>query len=206
MEDESSPSRLACDRRCHRTPRGWVSCDPRPRPEVHLSSSAEAALLRPRVHRLAFPWKCHGLFPQKGRRTTRRMKESEVIHAHDCRRPSYREPLWSPGVYRHGDTDIWSQQRSALARMHSLLYVRIPTRSHFRGSLLPVRRSSWPDIGDHEGAGLVPVLMGTTCGRFEHNNSTLVTSLCMNIGCHVCSIYPLTGLKYQLKWFEEMWR
>lgn len=33
---------------------------------------------------------------------------------------------------------------------------------------LPVCRSSWPDIGDHEGAGLVPVLMGTTWGRIGH--------------------------------------
>lgn len=32
-------------------------------------------------------------------------------------------------------------------------------------SVLPVCRTSWPDIGDHEGAGLVPVFMDTTCEK-----------------------------------------
>lgn len=32
-------------------------------------------------------------------------------------------------------------------------------------SVLPVCRTSWPDVGDHQGARLVPVLMDATCER-----------------------------------------
>lgn len=46
--------------------------------------------------------------------------------------------------------------------------------SEFGGSTLPVGRSSRPDVGDHEGAGLVPVLMGATYGGVEDKNSTPV--------------------------------
>lgn len=37
-------------------------------------------------------------------------------------------------------------------------------------SALPVCRTSRPDVGDHKGAGLVPVLMGTTCKKSKTLN------------------------------------